>query len=206
MTYHCIRRRQEQRRISVREFSRDNHRWPTDWTATQRAVGEVSHSVRAVGEVSHSVRAARKVGHYVNVDASTSGVQKTGRCACGEVRYRCLGSLRPVINCHCERCRRITGHHMAASGCSVGDLEMEAQSSLRWYEASPGVFYGFCGSCGSTLFWRADGLPDWISIAAGTLDQPTGLSTTDAWWVAEAGDYHELAPGLRNYDWEPSHT
>ena len=63
--------------------------------------------------------------------------------------------------------------------------------------------YGFCGTCGSTLFWRAEELPDWISIAAGTLDPPTGLTTESAWWTREASDYHRLDPALAHHDREP---
>ena len=36
-------------------------------------------------------------------------------------------------------------------------------------------------------------------MAAGTLDQPTGLRTTAAWWVSEAGDYHERQGGLTEH-------
>lgn len=38
-----------------------------------------------------------------------------------------------------------------------------------------------------------------VSIAVGTLDQPTGLRTTAAWWVSEAGDYHERQAGLTEH-------
>ena len=97
----------------------------------------------------------------------------TGRYECGGVRYRPLGDLRSVINSHCDRCHRTTGHFMAASGCAAGDVEIESDSTLRWYEPAPGVFYGFYGTRGSTLFWRADGVSAWVSIAAGTLERPT---------------------------------
>ena len=127
----------------------------------------------------------------------------TGRCACGGVRYTTSLPLRAVINCHCDRCRRITGHFMAATGCDATGLHLDADRTLRWYEADPGVWYGFCGECGSTLFWRADGVRDWMSIAAGTLDPPTGLTTEIAWWTATASDYHRLDPSLENYEREP---
>ncbi len=91
---------------------------------------------------------------------------------------------------------------MAASGCTSTELEIEL-GTLRWYEASPGVFYGFCGTCGSTLFWRADEITDWVSIAAGTIDQPSGLHTNQAWWTETAGDYHRLDPAVTNYPREP---
>lgn len=117
----------------------------------------------------------------------------TGRCACGSIRFSVAGRLREVINCHCHRCRRITGHHMAATSADLSDLDVDdGTDRLCWWEASPGVFYGFCRTCGSTLFWRNDDEPHRWSIAAGTLDPPTGLITTEAIWTSDASDYHDL--------------
>jgi hypothetical protein len=118
------------------------------------------------------------------------------------VRYEVTGPLRDVYDCHCERCRRITGHHMAATAASPDDVVFHEQSTLRWYEPAPGVFYGFCGRCGSTLFWRADAHPEKLSISAGTLDQPTGLRTTQAWWVSQAGDYYDRPAGITEFERE----
>ena len=58
----------------------------------------------------------------------------------------------------------------------------------RWFPV-PGAEYGFCRTCGASLFWRADAWPDVLSICAGTLDPPTGLHTVQAWWVSQASDY-----------------
>ncbi len=82
---------------------------------------------------------------------------------------------------------------MAASSAAIDDLEVvDDRGALRWYEPASGVYYGFCQVCGSTLFWRTNNNPAYWSIAAGTLDQPTGLVTVDAWFVADASDYHRL--------------
>jgi len=91
---------------------------------------------------------------------------------------------------------------MAATAAALDDVVIQDQTSLRWYEPAPGVFYGFCVNCGSTLFWRTSARPDQLSIAAGTLDQPTGLRTTRAWWVAEAGDYYVRPSGVEEFDYE----
>jgi len=123
----------------------------------------------------------------------------TGRCECGGVRYTVEGPLRDVYNCHCGRCRRITGHHMAATAVHPDQLSLVADGSLRWYAPDDTVEYGFCERCGSSLFWRAHALPDKVCITAGTLDPPTGLRTTKAWWVAEAGDYHERPSGVQEF-------
>ncbi len=130
-----------------------------------------------------------------------SGHRSTGQCACGAIRYTVHGPLRPVMNCHCHRCRRITGHFMAATSADLADLLVQSTETLRWYEAAAGVFYGFCSTCGSSLFWRNDDEPGRWSIGAGTLDPPTGLETRSSIWIAEASDYHEAPSGsTRLYD------
>jgi hypothetical protein len=113
----------------------------------------------------------------------------SGRCLCGAVTYRATGPLSDVTNCHCERCRRFTGHHMAASAAAVADLHIEDETGRLTWHPVPGASYGFCRSCGSSLFWRADSDPAQMSICAGTLDTPTGLTTVEAWWTSQASDY-----------------
>lgn len=126
-----------------------------------------------------------------------------GRCMCGAVRYAVDGPLRDVVNCHCHRCRRHSGHFMAATNAMTADLTIDGRDALRWFEPGDQVQYGFCGTCGSTLFWRALDRPEAISIAAGTLDPPTGLTTTTALFVSAASDYHRPDPTLDSYaeDW-----
>ena len=41
----------------------------------------------------------------------------TGGCLCGGVRYAVTGPLRDIIACHCEQCRRSSGHFVAATAC-----------------------------------------------------------------------------------------
>lgn len=84
---------------------------------------------------------------------------------------------------------------MAATSANLADLAVESTETLQWYEASPGVFYGFCSTCGSSLFWRNDDKPERWSIGAGTLDPPTGLETSLSLWITEASDYHDPPSG-----------
>ena len=46
----------------------------------------------------------------------------TGGCLCGAVRYRVDGSLRDVLICHCEECRRWNGHFSANTAARREDL------------------------------------------------------------------------------------
>jgi hypothetical protein len=118
----------------------------------------------------------------------------TGRCLCGAVRYRVDGPLADVLLCHCEECRRWHGHVSATSAAARGDLVLLEQRGLRWIrspDSDAGARRGFCSDCGSSLFWDAPG-NETVSIAAGTLDAPTGVRVASHWFVSQAGDYYEL--------------
>ena len=84
---------------------------------------------------------------------------------------------------------------MAASSAAVTDIRLQGVESLAWYRPDEHAAYGFCRACGSSLFWQATAEPERWSICAGTLDPPTHLRTTEAWWVSEASDYH-VRPAL----------
>jgi len=58
---------------------------------------------------------------------------RAGGCLCGAVRYEVHGALRPVVMCHCTQCRRVTGHHMAATAARHGDFQLLSQAGLGWY-------------------------------------------------------------------------
>jgi hypothetical protein len=135
-------------------------------------------------------------------DASMADVERerTGRCLCGAVAFTVTGQMRDVINCHCHRCRRWTGHHMAAASAALVDIQLVGDVS--WYHPDEHAAYGFCAACGSSLFWQAGDEPERWSICAGTLDPPTHLTTTDALWVSEASDYHVRPEGVTEYETE----
>ena len=118
----------------------------------------------------------------------------SGACLCGAVRYHYQGALRPVVACHCEQCRRTSGHFAAGSAGYRSGLSIESGGALRWYESSPEIYRGFCSACGSSLFWTDR--PDRVTIMAGTLDQPTGLELTYQIYTAYAGDYYRVDPEL----------
>ena len=71
-------------------------------------------------------------------------------------------------------CQRAASHHVAYTACEPTALVVADRRKLKWYRSSPQSRRGFCGTCGSQLFWEpVDGRS--ISVSAGSLDQPTGL-------------------------------
>jgi hypothetical protein len=126
--------------------------------------------------------------------AALSGLSSWGRCLCGAVQYEVRGPLRPVVACHCEMCRRTSGHFVAATAARRRHMILHEERGLRWFESSAKARRGFCQFCGSNLFWEAKDGPN-ISIMAGTLDKPTGLAIAAHVCVADAGDYYRIDDG-----------
>lgn len=120
---------------------------------------------------------------------------RAGACLCGTVRFRTRGALRGVIYCHCSQCRRQTGHFVAATNIADERIVIEGGEAITWYATSEEAKRGFCGRCGSLLFWKHRDL-DNVSVMAGAFDKPTGLVAECHIFVADKGDYYDIADGL----------
>ncbi len=131
---------------------------------------------------------------------------KSGRCECGAVAFRSDGPWRDVIACHCETCRRTSGHFWAATAVTADALEITRDDGLVWFDSSDLARRGFCDRCGSSLFYRHKD-KSYIAIAAGALDQPTGLKLIEEVFCHEKGDYYALTPDLAHHDmWSAAWT
>jgi hypothetical protein len=122
-----------------------------------------------------------------------------GGCLCRGVRYAVSGPLRSIIACHCEQCRRTSGHFAAMTNARIDDIAITSPQSLRWFRSSETAERGFCAICGSNLFWRPIG-SDTMSITAGSLDTPTGLAIEKHIFAGAKSDYYRIEDGLPQRD------
>lgn len=118
-----------------------------------------------------------------------------GRCQCGEVEFEVTGDLGAPNACHCSVCRKTSGHYFASTEVAKGDLRLLREDGLRWYHSSAKVRRGFCGTCGSSLFFDPPHR-DWIAIAMGAFDAPTGVRLSLHIFCADKGDYYDISDGL----------
>ena len=111
--------------------------------------------------------------------------------------------MRPVIACHCTQCRKTSGHHVAATSAARDAVTISGD--VTWYGSSETARRGFCPVCGSNLFW--DGAGENLSIFAGTLDGPTGLSIAGHIYCRDKGDYYEITDDVPKADgYDPNLT
>lgn len=128
--------------------------------------------------------------------ASQSKGETAGRCLCGAVRYRIRGPYRrSAVACHCSTCRRFSGGLWVGTAAHRDHVLVEDGETLTWYRSSTSAKRGFCGRCGSSLFWEGNDEPFW-SIAAGSLEEPTGLALAVHSWTAESADWWSFDPGI----------
>ena len=121
-----------------------------------------------------------------------------GGCFCGAVRYEATKELTQVTYCHCSKCRRWHGHVGAYTAVDRDGFRVLDDRALKWHSVSPKVRRGFCGACGSTLFFDEDGDAK-MGVTAGSLDPPTGIREKAHIFVGSKGDYYEITGELPRY-------
>jgi hypothetical protein len=97
-----------------------------------------------------------------------------GHCLCGAVTYEGKGAPHLHI-CHCADCRRWTGGPMMGVRFDDG-IEIAAPDKVGWYKSSEWAERGSCSACGTSLFYRVQGMGT-IIATAGTLDDPPPAMT-----------------------------
>lgn len=128
---------------------------------------------------------------------------RTGSCLCGAVRFEVAGDLPAPDACHCTQCRKMSGHYFVSTDVPRSRVTIQGAGNIAWYRSSEKVRRGFCATCGSSLFW--DPIErDWIGIAMGAFDKPTGAHIHVHVHVASKGDYYEIADDVPQFKTIPS--
>jgi len=122
----------------------------------------------------------------------------SGGCLCGAVRYEIHGRLRDVVNCHCSMCQKLHGAFGAHSKAPKTDIKLVRGAGLKWYATSATARRGFCGECGTNLFWEPHDQPG-TGILAGTLDPPTQLKTIGHIFTAEKADFYKITDDAQQF-------
>lgn len=123
----------------------------------------------------------------------------SGSCLCGAVGFEVKGALPAADACHCSQCRRQSGHYWASANIARDAIVISGEDQVRWYRSSERVRRGFCPHCGSVLFWEIEG-KSMIAVAMGAFDKPTGTRLDMHIFVADKGDYYDIADGVPQYE------
>jgi hypothetical protein len=131
-------------------------------------------------------------------------ILRQATCCCGACAIQVKGE--PAINavCHCRDCQRRTGSAFGWSAYFPNDQVVATIGAFRTYSV-PAAVPGregrqervFCGTCGTTLFWRSRDFENLTGIAGGCfgdeapLPEPTisAENATRCAWVTLPQDW-----------------
>lgn len=125
-----------------------------------------------------------------------------GSCLCGAVSFVVSGPLPEASCCHCTKCRKATGHFEAGIDVAKADLVITGGENVRWFFSSEKVRRGFCGTCGSPLFFDPPEA-DWIGLMLGAFDGDTGVRIAKHIFVGDKGDYYAICDDAPKYETIP---
>ncbi len=92
----------------------------------------------------------------------------SGGCQCGAVRYALAAGPMKSTVCHCRMCQRATGNAFAPLlEVMTGAITWTGAVPATW-ASSEEVERGFCGTCGTPIFYRGV-RRDTTEFMAGTL-------------------------------------
>lgn len=122
--------------------------------------------------------------------------KQTGRCLCGKVRFEITKPTNVVGVCHCGMCRRWNGGPTFALQCGA-KLVFEGEDNIVRYKSSDWAERGFCGTCGTNLFYHlvASGT---YSVWAGALDDQSNLKLTTQIFIDEKPAWYDFANATEN--------
>lgn len=133
-----------------------------------------------------------------------------GGCLCGRVRYEASGPPVVVAHCHCRDCQRGSGAgHSTGAMFPSSSVSLTGEISEFKLKSDKGnvVTRAFCGTCGSPIFGKNDGMPGYVTIPLGTFDQSSEVIPQVVVFVSSRQVWDAIAPGLPTFekqpDWKP---
>ncbi|MGH7789489.1 MAG: GFA family protein [Candidatus Binatia bacterium] len=125
---------------------------------------------------------------------------------CGAVRFEVDGPFEEMHHCHCSRCRKTHGAAFSTfAQTSVAKFRLLAGADqLRDYRSSKDVRRSFCATCGSSLLFRLDSLPDAVWVAVASLDDDPDLRPQAHIFVGSKANWHEITDTLPQHDAYPA--
>jgi hypothetical protein len=92
-------------------------------------------------------------------------------CSCGNLQVVCEGEPVSISMCHCLECQRRTGAVFGNQAWfgrqQVISIAGDSTQFVRVADTGRSVAFRFCPTCGSTVYWEAEGFPGHIAVAVG---------------------------------------
>lgn len=100
---------------------------------------------------------------------------RVAHCSCGQLSVTCRGEPVRISACHCLDCQRRTGSVYGVQAWFASDrvsIDGEATRFERMGDSGARLSFFFCPKCGSTVYWRIEGVEEITAVAVGAFADP----------------------------------
>jgi len=96
----------------------------------------------------------------------------SGNCCCGHVKFEITASKANVVNCHCNKCRKMNGSSFSTFFVVSEKVFsiIEGSEYLSSYSTSEDAVKNFCKNCGSPIFNQTLKYPNLRMVHLGALN------------------------------------
>lgn len=101
--------------------------------------------------------------------------QRLASCSCGRLTAQVVGEPVRISICHCLNCQRRTGGPFAEQArFRRQDVTPSGVSSTYTITGDEGTHarFHFCPTCGATVYYEMDAMPDYLAIPVGAFAEP----------------------------------
>jgi hypothetical protein len=124
----------------------------------------------------------------------------TGGCFCSAVRYEARGAIGPLVNCHCQYCRRFHGAaFVTVAMVQASDFEVTSGASALVTRANAEGSRHYCSECGSRLFNRPESTDAFLMLVVGSLDDPPATGAVMHVNTESMAPWYEIHDSLPQY-------
>ena len=131
--------------------------------------------------------------------------ERTGHCLCGAVSFKLSAEPLATRICWCRDCQ-----HLASNGTVNLLVPVEAlvvsgaiAEYVKTADSGNEITRQFCPSCGTHLFAKSSGRPQFRVIRVGNLDEPSSIQPSVNIWASSAPTWACLDSSLERVEQQP---
>jgi len=131
--------------------------------------------------------------------------EKTGRCLCGAVSFKLAAEPLATRVCWCRDCQHLAANLTVNILVPADALSVSGPLAEHTKKADSGneITRQFCPNCGTHLFAKSSGRPQFRVVRTGNLDEPSSFRPGMNIWAASAPGWACLDPALERVEQQP---
>lgn len=133
-------------------------------------------------------------------------IERTARCACGSLTATTRGEPVNVYVCSCDACQRLSGTVFTYGALFPKDAVSLTGDSKAWRHTGDSgrwVETQFCPSCGSSVLFRLEGVPEVTGVAVGCFTDAEFAKPDWHFWASRGHTWLAMPDGVERYETQP---